>query len=102
MDAQRWGSALPAHRNLDENSTTRKIISGVAYDSCRSTLAPTGVISSAHGDERNFLVDEEKMLFQAGDMMSTLTPGFESAAISGMDAAQFLHDHLQRGCMHDQ
>ena len=28
------------------------------------------------------------MLFQAGDMMSVQTPGFEGAALSGMNAAE--------------
>ena len=29
MDAQRWGSAMPSHRHLDMNSSTRRVISGV-------------------------------------------------------------------------
>jgi hypothetical protein len=28
------------------------------------------------------------MLFQAGDMMSSFTPGFEGAALSGCDVAE--------------
>lgn len=94
MDAQRWGSAMPAHRHLDEDSHTRKVISGVPYDSGRSPLAPTKIVTCRHGDERTFLVDEKLMLFQAGDMMSTFTPGFEGAAISGMDAAEYLFEKL--------
>lgn len=84
MDAQRWGSALPCHRHLDEKSATRKVISGVPYDSGRSSLAPTKLDK----DENTFLSDEDLMLFQAGDMMSSYSPGFEGAAISGMDAAE--------------
>mmetsp|Transcript_28014 Transcript_28014/g.41682 ORF Transcript_28014/g.41682 Transcript_28014/m.41682 type:complete len:504 (-) Transcript_28014:172-1683(-) len=93
-DAQRWGSALPAHRHLDENSITRKTISGVPYDSCRCSLAPTKKEQCRHGDERTFLVDEELNLVQAGDMMSSFTPGFEGAALSGMDAAKYLFEKL--------
>ena len=94
IDAQRWGSAMPCHRHLDEFSKTRKVLSGVPYDSGRSPLAPTTLENCRHGDERTFLVNEDLMLFQAGDMMSTFTPGFEGAAISGMDAAEYLLEKL--------
>ncbi len=89
VDAQRWGSAIPCPRHLDEHSSTRKVICGVPYESGRSALAPTKVEKCRNEDYRNFLVDEELMLLQAGDMVSTFTPGFESAAISGIDAAVF-------------
>ena len=108
LDAQRWGSAMPSHRHLDESSKTRKIISNVPYDSGRGSLAPTKLESSPKGRSNSdgndscddydggisssstttFLCDEDLMLFQAGDMMSTYTPGFEGAAISGIDAAE--------------
>lgn len=94
MDAQRWGSALPCHRHLDESSITREVISGVPYDSGRSSLAPTKKEICRDEDENTFLMDEGLMLIQAGDMMSTFTPGFESAAISGMDAAEYLMEKL--------
>ena len=95
VDAQRWGSALPAPRNLKDCSITRKIISGVAYDSGVSSLAPTAVVDCRHNDKKTFLVDDDFMLFQAGDMVSTLTPGFEGASISGMDAAEYLLDKIR-------
>ena len=99
MDAQRWGSALPAHKHLaaDESSPTRKIISSVPYDSGRSPLAPTkgvGMVREKEEEGGSFLVDNDLMIFQAGDMMSTFTPGFESAAISGMDAAEYLFEKI--------
>ena len=87
VDAQRWGSAMPFPRHLDETSNTREVLSGVPYDSGRSPLAPTKLEECRHGGAQSFLMDEELMLFQAGDMMSTYTPGFESAALSGLDAA---------------
>ena len=94
MDAQRWGSALPCHRHLDDKSLTRKIIGGVPYDSGRNPLAPTKVERQQQQDEQesssSFLVDESLMLFQAGDMMSNYTPGLEGAALSGYDAAEHL------------
>lgn len=90
IDAQRWGSAMPCHRHLDDKSKTRKMISGVHYDSGRAPLAPTKLEQRNPGidTESTFLSDESLMLFQAGDMMSSYTPGFESAALSGMDVAK--------------
>ena len=67
LGAQRWGSALPAHRHLDEASPTREIISGVAYDSGRAPLAPTVLETK---DDVSFVADKDQMLFQAGDMVS--------------------------------
>ena len=87
LNAQRWGSAMPCHRHLDEASSTRREISGVAYDSGRAPLAPT---SRRNDAELDFLMDQDLMLFQAGDMMSRYTPGFEAAALSGMDTANHL------------
>ena len=92
LDAQRWGSALPCHRSLDSESPTRRIISGVPYNGKRMPLAPTKVekrIGREAGDDgANFLADDELGLLQAGDMVSVYTPGFEGAALSGMDAAE--------------
>mmetsp|Transcript_15834 Transcript_15834/g.34265 ORF Transcript_15834/g.34265 Transcript_15834/m.34265 type:complete len:360 (+) Transcript_15834:353-1432(+) len=88
MDAQRWGSAMPCHRHLKNDSPTQKVISGVPYDSGRFPLAPT---KEERLDGKSFLVDDNLMLFQAGDMMSTYTPGLEGAALSGSDAAEYLH-----------
>lgn len=91
LNAQRWGSALPAHRSLDETSPTRKIISGVPYDPGGGDLAPTQVERAHCG---SFVSDESKMLFQAGDMVSSYTPGFEGAALSGIDAANRIYELL--------
>eukprot|EP00587_Corethron_hystrix_P008436 CAMPEP_0113300254 /NCGR_PEP_ID=MMETSP0010_2-20120614/1962_1 /TAXON_ID=216773 ORGANISM="Corethron hystrix, Strain 308" /NCGR_SAMPLE_ID=MMETSP0010_2 /ASSEMBLY_ACC=CAM_ASM_000155 /LENGTH=308 /DNA_ID=CAMNT_0000153651 /DNA_START=627 /DNA_END=1553 /DNA_ORIENTATION=- /assembly_acc=CAM_ASM_000155 len=93
IDAQRWGSAMPCHRHLDSHSETLNVISGVRYDTGRSPLAPTTCIFEEEY-MRNFIVDENLMLFQAGDMMSNYTPGYESAAISGIEAAEYLIDLL--------
>ncbi|KAL7529629.1 hypothetical protein ACHAXR_004192 [Thalassiosira sp. AJA248-18] len=91
IEAQRWGSAMPCHRHLDNTSTTRKVISGVPYDSGRFPLAPT---KEERQDDQSFLVDESLMLFQAGDMMSSHTPGLEGAALSGFNAAEDLYRKL--------
>ena len=86
MDAQRWGSALPCHRHLRHESSTRKVLSGVPYDSGLHPLAPTRI----EEDSKSFLADDDLALYQAGDMMSNYTPGMEGAALSGIDAAEHL------------
>ena len=95
MDAQRWGSAMPAHRHVDINSSssTCRKISGVNYDCGRYPLAPT---KDEEGERTaaSFLADDDLMLLQAGDMMGKHTPGFESAVISGIDAAEYLYGKL--------
>ena len=93
LDAQRWGSALPCARQLTIQSATRKVISGVPYDSGRYPLAPTKMERLHHqinNDQSllSYLADESMMFFQAGDMMSSFTPGFEGAALSGCDVAE--------------
>ncbi len=92
LDAQRWGSALPCHRQLTSESTTRRLISGVPYDHARHPLAPTKVERCGE----SFLYDEDLMIFQAGDMMSAHTPGLEGAALSGCDAAERLRNIFSR------
>jgi predicted NAD/FAD-dependent oxidoreductase len=91
LGAQRWGSAMPCHGHLDKGSPTRKVLSGVPYDSGLGPLAPT---TRAPSSDRDFIADESLMLFQAGDMMSFHTPGFEGAALSGMDAANHIIEIL--------
>lgn len=94
LDAQRWGSAIPVARHLSESSSSRQVISGVAYDFCPKTpLAPTELLGK---DESycNFVADNNQMLFQAGDMVSTYTPGFEGAALSGIEVAEYIYDLL--------
>jgi len=86
-NAQRWGSAMPALRQ-PTGSPTQERISGVEYDSAglreAGSLAPTRALD----DGLPFLHDEGLMLFQAGDMVSAHTPGFEGAALSGLGLAR--------------
>ena len=91
-DAQRWGSALPCHSagTLDgEASSTRQVIMGVPYDIERKALAPTQH-RDKNSKEPSFVFDGKRNLIQCGDMMSSYTPGFEGAALSGMEAAETL------------
>lgn len=93
LGAQRWGSAMPAHQHLTERSPTRKIIGGVPYDGGRGQQAPTVCVQK---NLQSFVADDEQLLFQAGDMMSTYSPGFEGAALSGVDAAHYIFDLLEK------
>lgn len=92
LGAQRWGSAMPAHKHLNELSPTRQILSGVVYDSGKGPLAPTTIVVQEwnDGNDQNFIADNDQMLFQAGDMVSMYTPGFEGAALSGIDLGEYL------------
>jgi predicted NAD/FAD-dependent oxidoreductase len=98
MNAQRWGSAMPSPSNISTTTTNTqgvRNLSGVPYDTAtgpnKAPLAPTRLEQNKCDDQQlSFLVDDSLMLYQAGDMMSTYTPGFEGAALSGMDAAEHL------------
>ena len=89
MTAQRWGSALPGRRcdNITPNETL--LLSGVSYATTTPTpLAPTQRVV----DDRphSFIADTSLRLIQAGDMVSTYTPGVEGAVLSGLDAAEYV------------
>jgi len=91
LNAQRWGSAMPADRHLanDENSSTRRVISGVVYDSGRTgPLAPTRREKSYE----SYVCDDSMGLIYCGDMVSAYSPGFEGAVLSAIQAA----DHIAR------
>ena len=47
-------------------------------------------------DGANFLAEDDLGLIQAGDMVSIYTPGFEGAALSGMDAAEHVLNSLAK------
>lgn len=86
LNAQRWGSAMPSHRHLDESSPTRQVISNVAYDGGRGSLGPT----TKDRDGRSFVVNDSLRLIQAGDMVSCYTPGVESAMLSALEAVDYI------------
>lgn len=86
LHAQRWGSAMPSHRDLDESSSTRKILSNVAYDGGQGSLGPT----TKDRDGRSFVVNDSLRLIQAGDMVSCYTPGVESAILSSLEAVDYM------------
>lgn len=81
LSAQRWGSAMPSKK--DAGTKTGRCLSGVWYDTPMDT-APTQKV----GDGLNFVADDDRKLYQAGDMVSYYSPGFEGAALSGFDVAE--------------
>ena len=103
MDAQRWGSALPSHRHVacDNESETRKSISGVYYDQLRAPLAPTAMCCEGReqdnnlSGETNFLRDESVGIYFVSDMVSRYTPGVESAIISATECAHKIVDTIR-------
>ena len=97
MQAQRWGSALPAPTDdvRGPSSSTRstvRIIAGVKYE-CSDTLP---LMPQAEGDgdgvrpEDEFIADDALRLFYAGDFASRRAPGFEAAALSGLACAEHM------------
>ena len=96
VNAQRWGSAMPSYRHLDPDASDIQVISDVPYDSCKATFIPNESENSHSWNFTSFIADEDLMLFQAGDMMSVHTPGFEGAALSGMSAAEHVMKVLSR------
>lgn len=88
IHAQRWGSAMPSYRQ-GKTLSHEEIISGVAYGTERPTFASLQNQETG-SDSQSFIVDEDLMLIQAGDMMSLCIPGFEGASLSAIDAAEYI------------
>ena len=99
MQAQRWGSALPAptdevgdgpSSSSRSSSSTVRLVAGVEYE-CSDTL---GLMPPTEGDgvrpEDEFIADDALRLFYAGDFASRRTPGFEAAALSGRACAEHM------------
>jgi len=87
-DAQRWGSAMPA-RKISSSLATN--VMDVDYDLPSESLAPTKNLSTI---QKSFIADDELGLYQAGDMVSSYTAGFEGAVLSGVDVAEHLRATL--------
>ncbi len=85
LQTQRWGSGLPidpervAPEHVDEICGTQyasKVKGSLVYSPPQSALRP-----------QNFVADDTIGLYYAGDFCSHLNPGFEAAALSGLDLA---------------
>lgn len=85
LQAQRWGSGLPAPTNhLSANHIVH--VDGLDYVNHVENL----VYDRPQTDEKDFVMDDERKLYYAGDFCSHCNPGFEAAALSGLDLARHL------------
>jgi predicted NAD/FAD-dependent oxidoreductase len=92
MQAQRWGSGLPAPMVglLEKNIET---VCGVRYATHIPNLVyprPSNNENDADATVRDFLADDAQGLYYAGDFCSQRCPGFEAAALSGLDVAEHM------------
>mmetsp|Transcript_46404 Transcript_46404/g.112497 ORF Transcript_46404/g.112497 Transcript_46404/m.112497 type:complete len:119 (-) Transcript_46404:203-559(-) len=92
LQAQRWGSGLPAPKSLVKSTVD---ICGTTYASELNTLSmvfprPTTTTSSIHCSELDFVADDALGLYYAGDFCSHRNPGFEAAALSGLEVARHM------------
>lgn len=92
LDAQRWGSALP-HGWSESPTNTSRTIAGTEYNTGPSSLFPTRKQNEEH--VRSFITDDERNLYQAGDMVSGYTPGFEGAVLSAVELGEYLLGRFQ-------
>ena len=51
----------------------------------------------AERERADFLADDELRLYYAGDFCSKRAPGFEAAALSGVDVAEHIRERLASG-----
>lgn len=110
VGGQRWGSAFPVPANGGRDATgrgpTTVEVLRIAYDSAASlTLSPCGDKPAEEVDEQkrprldcisteDFLADDESRLYYASDFVSSGLPGFESSALSALDAARHIASSL--------
>jgi hypothetical protein len=83
LQAQRWGSGLPAPEDIAAN----------VHDICGTKYAATLTSSLVYPQENespDFVRDDELGLYYAGDFCSHRNPGFEAAALSGLDVAKHI------------
>ena len=96
LQAQRWGSGLPIDPRAVAPEHTEEICgttyaSGVPGSSLDRTLpSPPSSSSTTTSPGQNFVADDSMGLYYGGDFCSHLNPGFEAAALSGLDLAQHI------------
>lgn len=85
LQAQRWGSGLPLPRSY---AGTIHEICGTEY---ASTLLSSLVFPRPETmTEPDYVFDDDLGLYYAGDFTSHRNPGFEAAALSGLDVANHI------------
>lgn len=87
LQAQRWGSAMPAPQAPGDTVTTL----GTTYDRSIPLLVPAAdEINRVEQERKDFVADDELRCYYAGDYCSTRTPGIEAAVLSAHGAAQHI------------
>jgi len=85
LQAQRWGSGLPVP---DELVATTKEIVGTRY--CATLKSSLVFDRTNEAPLQDFVADDQLQLYYAGDFCSSMNPGFEAAALSGIHVAQYI------------
>lgn len=108
LQGQRWGSAFPApalagqRGAMGESGSTVRLME-VGYESQTPPLVyrrpDAGVGGGGLGDKSDadidYLADGGLRLYYAGDFCSKRPPGFEAAALSGLDVAEHILANLR-------
>jgi predicted NAD/FAD-dependent oxidoreductase len=84
LQAQRWGSGIPTPEHISEDIHE---ILGTRYV---SKLHSSLVYPRADDGTKDFIADDSDQIYYAGDFCSHRCPGFEAAALSGVDAAKYI------------
>lgn len=84
LQAQRWGSGIPTPEHVAQDIHE---ILGTRYV---SKLHSSLVYPRADDETKDFVADDSEQLYYAGDFISNRCPGFEAAALSGVDAAKYI------------
>lgn len=87
LQAQRWGSGLPAPDHL---FAVNEDICGTRY----AGSLPASLVYPKISTALDFVADDNLHLYYAGDFVSHRNPGFEAAALSGLDLAKHLVNTL--------
>jgi len=113
LQAQRWGSGLPIdpervpEDHVQEICGTRyasKTKGSLVYNTDddndnnndnddqqqQQRHATANSYSCSYSKRQNFVADDEQGLYYCGDFCSNLNPGFEAAALSGLDLAEHI------------
>ena len=85
---QRWGSGLP----IDPEKVSPEHVHEICGTTYASTVTGSLVYSPPQSALRsqNFVADDTIGLYYGGDFCSYLNPGFEAAALSGLDLAEHI------------
>jgi predicted NAD/FAD-dependent oxidoreductase len=95
LQGQRWGSGLPAPEDVVASEVEE--ICGTTYvKHLHSSLVYSTKVDSHGQDMKDFVAYDEVGLYYAGDFCSNRNPGFEAAALSGLDVAKHIVEYRAR------